>query len=1052
MGRKVEKAQAPRVLKQGDVLFGVLKEEQVGIHPLLGRPRIAPDVLEGMRQYLMVANVLRLEPAPLVSNDFGKGKGIVFGYESSGTSSKVASIPAATSPTSPVLGYVDSLDGSSQVPNSQPDGETLVDYSYSSSFSQPSPTAYVVGFSEAGTSGTKQRKTPRRKRPYISKRKPKPALGPLVMGGAVAEVSKGSGIQVGAMEKRKDDSLFIYKALEDQCAAFKEILDVYGRATGQIINLDKSSITFGSKISDLDKSLIKAKMGIINEGGAGTYLGLPEYFSGSKVDMLEYIHDRLKNRLSGWFARTLSQGGKEVLLKSVAMAMPVYAMSCFKLPKLTCESLSSAMSAFWWSTMEHHKKIHWVSWGKLCLPKDKGGLGFKDIELFNQALLGDRPSFTWRSIIHGRELLLKGLRQGIGDGASVNVWTTRWIQDDILRPPFMKNILVNLDLKLKDLIDPITNRWDDDCLQEHFFPRDQSIIRRIKPATSTQDFMVWIHNRSGLYSVHSGYWLASQNHNVDIMLEAAALPSINPIKDKIWAVLAPSKIKMFLWKAAKDKKLPIASRRSIPWIFWSLWKNRNNLLFEGKTFHPLVMVNKVLDDSEKWFLAQQVEKEDEVKTALVMAGRRKPWKPPDPSWLKCNIVASWDNHNRVGGAAWVLRNSRGIVLLHSRCSFAGMESKQDVEIECWLWALESLKNLKIRRVILAVEEKYLMDVVNPPSPSEASQNREPEKIQNVVVSSVGSNEEKKVGQDCRQPTRVTPPPEPSVQRSYPAKDKNRGSVKEKQNAKMLCSTDSITGSNRFDALLSCNAAMEGAMKLYSSPSLQISNCITIKLTEQNYIIWKSQFESFLRTQALLGHVNGSIRRPMEFIPVVNNEGLTEQIVNPDFQVWAKADQVVMSWLLGSMSEDVLRLVVDTISAQEVWLTLANHFNRVSSSRLFELQRRLENTSKLDKSMIEYLRGLKNICDQLASIGDPVSEKMKIFTTLRGLGREYEMAETMADKKMADKKTAVTMADKKMVVTMADKNTAVTIVGVGSRTSSPGPTKDCHVGRREAHKG
>lgn len=154
-----------------------------------------------------------------------------------------------------------------------------------------------------------------------------------------------------------DDSRFICKALEDQCAAFKEILDLYGRATGQIINLDKSSITFGSKISDLDKSLIKAKMGIINEGGAGTYLGLPECFSGSKVDMLEYIHDRMKNTLSGWFARTLSQGGKEVLLKSVAMAMPVYAMSCFKLPKSTCESLSSAMSAFWWSTMEHDKKI-----------------------------------------------------------------------------------------------------------------------------------------------------------------------------------------------------------------------------------------------------------------------------------------------------------------------------------------------------------------------------------------------------------------------------------------------------------------------------------------------------------------------------------------------------------------------------------------------------------------------------------------------------------------------------------------------------------------------
>lgn len=140
------------------------------------------------------------------------------------------------------------------------------------------------------------------------------------------------------------DSFLLCKANLPEIAEM--CLQLCGDSSGQVINFQKTAITFGAGIDLIMKRLIAEMSGIEKEGGDGKYLGLPECFSGSKRQLLALINEGLDKRLNGWFAKKLSLGGKEVLLKLIAMALPVYAMSCFKLTKHHCQKIMSAMLSF----------------------------------------------------------------------------------------------------------------------------------------------------------------------------------------------------------------------------------------------------------------------------------------------------------------------------------------------------------------------------------------------------------------------------------------------------------------------------------------------------------------------------------------------------------------------------------------------------------------------------------------------------------------------------------------------------------------------------------
>lgn len=80
-----------------------------------------------------------------------------------------------------------------------------------------------------------------------------------------------------------------------------------------------------------------------------------------------------------------------------------------------------------------------------------------------------RPSYAWRSLLFGRELLQKGLLKSIGDGRSTSVWTEKWIMDETPRRPINKQLCYDVNLRVSALVNE-NGRWNEIFLQE-LFPR-----------------------------------------------------------------------------------------------------------------------------------------------------------------------------------------------------------------------------------------------------------------------------------------------------------------------------------------------------------------------------------------------------------------------------------------------------------------------------------------------------------------------------------------------------------------------------------------------------
>lgn len=238
--------------------------------------------------------------------------------------------------------------------------------------------------------------------------------------------------------------------------------------------------------------------------------------------------------------------------------------------------------------------MHWLSWEKLCSRKKKGGMGYKDLHLFNLAMLArqgwrlvmnpeslcaqvlrakyfpdgdlfevkEKPgiSYTWRSLLRGIEALKEGLIWRVGDGNVINIWSDRWIPNKATRRPKTPRGRTLLS-KVSELISPVTGTWDEELIRGVFWPEDVQSILSIPIKPGFDDMVAWHFDPRGTFSTKSAYYVLEDKREQSKVKQVGSSSDPkneeeNDFWGRIWKVHCIQKIKQFLWRFAHNN-LPL---------------------------------------------------------------------------------------------------------------------------------------------------------------------------------------------------------------------------------------------------------------------------------------------------------------------------------------------------------------------------------------------------------------------------------------------------------------------------------------------------------------
>jgi hypothetical protein len=259
-----------------------------------------------------------------------------------------------------------------------------------------------------------------------------------------------------------DDTLLILQACPIQLTALKEVLETFAQATGLKVNYSKSCLIPINVTKDKLQFLADTfgcTMGTL----PFTYLGLPLGVTKPTIQDLSPLVGLVERRLNA-SACFLGYGGRLEFVRSVLSTLPTFYMCLLKIQKTVLNMCNRAQRHCLWSKDEDSYSMNALAaWSKVCRPRHCGGLGVKNLELQNKALLmkqlhkfyshADTPwvklvwslygdnvphtktgkgSFWWKDIFSLVGEYRSISRSKIGNGNSVLFWKDFWQEGTLL--------------------------------------------------------------------------------------------------------------------------------------------------------------------------------------------------------------------------------------------------------------------------------------------------------------------------------------------------------------------------------------------------------------------------------------------------------------------------------------------------------------------------------------------------------------------------------------------------------------------------------------------